>query len=74
MQDLDGEGPAGPAGDPTFAALVEAIAGAGGPEYEYRQIDPVMNRDGGAPDANIRVGFLFRPDRVTFVDRQAARP
>jgi uncharacterized protein len=74
MQDLDGEGPAGPAGGPTFAALVEAIAGAGGPEYEYRQIDPVMNRDGGAPDANIRVGFLFRPDRVTFVDRQAARP
>jgi uncharacterized protein len=69
VQDLDGEGPAGPAGDVTFAALVQAIADAGGPRYEYRQIDPVHNADGGAPNANIRVGFLFRPDRVTFVDR-----
>jgi predicted extracellular nuclease len=69
MQDFDGEGPGGPAGDPTFAALVDAIAAAGGPDYEYRQIDPVHNEDGGAPNANIRVGFLFRPDRVTFVDR-----
>jgi predicted extracellular nuclease len=69
MQDLDGEGPAGPAGDPTFAALVQAIADQGGPAYRFRQIDPVHNADGGAPNANIRVGFLFRPDRVTFVDR-----
>ena len=69
MQDFDGEGPGGPAGDATFAALVDAIAAAGGPDYEYRQIDPVHNQDGGAPNANIRVGFLFRPDRVTFVDR-----
>ncbi len=69
MQDLDGEGPAGPAGDPTFAALVQAIAGEGGPAYEFRQIDPLDDQDGGAPNANIRVGFLFRPDRVSFVDR-----
>ena len=69
MQDFDGEGPGGPAGDATFAALVDAIADQGGPDYEYRQIDPVHNQDGGAPNANIRVGFLFRPDRVTFVDR-----
>ena len=69
VQDFDGEGPLGPAGDATFAALVDAIADAGGPTYEYRQIDPVHNQDGGAPNANIRVGFLFRPDRVSFVDR-----
>ena len=69
IQDFDGEGPGGPAGDATFAALVAAIASVGGPDYEYRQIDPVHNEDGGAPNANIRVGFLFRPDRVTFVDR-----
>ena len=69
IQDFDGEGPGGPAGDATFAALVDAIAAVGGPDYEYRQIDPVHNEDGGAPNANIRVGFLFRPDRVTFVDR-----
>jgi endonuclease/exonuclease/phosphatase family metal-dependent hydrolase len=69
MQDLDGEGPLGPAGDPTFAALVAAIRAEGGPSYEYRQIDPVHNQDGGAPNANIRVGFLFNPARVQFVDR-----
>ena len=69
MQDLDGEGPGGPSGDATFEALVDAIAGQGGPEYEFRQIDPVHNQDGGAPNANIRVGFLFQADRVTFVDR-----
>ena len=66
---------AAPRGDPTFAALVEAIAGAGGPEYDYRQIDPVNNEDGGAPNANIRVGFLFRPDRVSSSrTARAARP
>ena len=69
MQDFDGEGPGGPAGDATFAALVQAIADEGGPTYEFRQIDPVQNQDGGAPNANIRVGFLFRSDRVSFVDR-----
>ena len=69
IQDFDGEGPGGPAGDATFAALVKAIADEGGPAYEFRQIDPVHNEDGGAPNANIRVGFLFRPDRVSFVDR-----
>ncbi|MBE2320147.1 lamin tail domain-containing protein [Solirubrobacter sp. CPCC 204708] len=69
VQDLDGEGPLGPAGDPTWQALVAAIRAAGGPAYEYRQIDPVHNADGGAPNANIRVGFLFNPRRVEFVDR-----
>ncbi len=69
LQDADGEGPGGPAGDATFEALVQAIADEGGPAYEFRQIDPLHNQDGGAPNANIRVGFLFRPDRVSFVDR-----
>ena len=69
MQDLDGEGPLGPAGDPTFQALVAAISAEGGPSYQFRQIDPVDDADGGAPNANIRVGFLFNPARVQFVDR-----
>ncbi|HIQ12526.1 MAG TPA: hypothetical protein EYH29_06630, partial [Caldilineales bacterium] len=53
----------------TFQTLIDAIQTAGGPLYEYRQINPENNADGGQPGANIRVGFLFRPDRVTFVDR-----
>jgi len=55
--------------DETFQALIEAIAAAGGPEYEFRQINPVNNQDGGEPGGNIRVGYLFNPDRVDFVDR-----
>jgi uncharacterized protein len=54
----------------TWRLLIEAITRAGGPLYEYRQIDPVDNQDGGAPGANIRVGFLFRTDRgLSFIDR-----
>jgi hypothetical protein len=54
----------------TWQLLIEAIVAAGGPVYEYRQIDPVDDQDGGEPGGNIRVGFLFRPDRgLSFLDR-----
>jgi hypothetical protein len=53
----------------TYGALIGAIATAGGPAYDFRDIAPVNNQDGGEPGGNIRVGFIFRPDRVTFVDR-----
>jgi hypothetical protein len=54
----------------TWNMLIAAIQGAGGPTYEYRQIDPVDDQDGGEPGGNIRVGFLFRTDRgVSFIDR-----
>jgi predicted extracellular nuclease len=53
----------------TLDMLVAAIQTAGGPAYEYRQINPVNDQDGGAPGGNIRVGFLFNPGRVAFVDR-----
>ena len=47
-----------------------AIQAAGGPTYQFRQIDPVNGQDGGAPGGNIRQGFLFRTDRgLSFVDR-----
>ena len=57
------------AADQTYAKLIAAIAAAGGPTYQFRQIDPVNNQDGGAPGGNIRVGFLFDPARVSFDDR-----
>ena len=54
----------------TWSALIAAITAAGGPVYQFRQIDPVNNQDGGAPGGNIRVGFLFRTDRgLEFIDR-----
>jgi len=72
----DDNGLSGGAGNPdataeqTWGRLIDSIVAAGGPTYEYRQIDPVANADGGAPGGNIRVGFLFRTDRgLEFVDR-----
>jgi Ca2+-binding RTX toxin-like protein len=53
----------------TYQNLINAIAQAGGPTYEFRQINPVDDQDGGEPGGNIRVGFLFNPNRVDFVDR-----
>lgn len=53
----------------TFNALTAAITTAGGPAYQFRQINPVDDQDGGEPGGNIRVGFLFNPSRVSFIDR-----
>jgi YVTN family beta-propeller protein len=53
----------------TLRLLIQAIKDAGGPAYEFRVINPVEGEDGGQPGGNIRVGFLFNPARVSFVDR-----
>jgi hypothetical protein len=54
----------------TWGMLIAAIEAAGGPHYDFREIDPVDDQDGGQPGGNIRVGFLFRTDRgLAFVDR-----
>jgi predicted extracellular nuclease len=58
------------AANQTLDKLVAAIAAAGGPAYDYREIDPVNDQDGGQPGGNIRQVFLFRTDRgLSFVDR-----
>jgi predicted extracellular nuclease len=54
----------------TFNKLIASIVAAGGPTYDFRQINPADDQDGGEPGGNIRVGLLFRTDRgVSFVDR-----
>ncbi len=53
----------------TYQILIAEILEAGGPRYEFRDIAPTEGADGGQPGGNIRVGFLFNPDRVSFVDR-----
>jgi uncharacterized protein len=57
------------AADQTLTKLTGAIVAAGGPKYDWREIDPVNDHDGGQPGGNIRVVFLFNPQRVSFVDR-----
>ncbi|MFF4953732.1 endonuclease/exonuclease/phosphatase family protein [Streptomyces chattanoogensis] len=52
----------------TLKKLTDAIKAAGGPAYEWRQIDPQNDQDGGQPGGNIRTAFLFNPERVTFTD------
>jgi predicted extracellular nuclease len=56
------------AADQTLAKLTAAISAAGGPSYQWREIDPVNDKDGGQPGGNIRVAFLYDPSRVSFVD------
>ncbi|WP_306010179.1 endonuclease [Bacillus sp. MMSF_3328] len=68
VQDNNG----GSAGDSdaseSYERLIAAIKAAGGAEYNYVNIDPVNNADGGAPNANIRVGFLYNPERVSLTE------
>jgi len=71
VQDNDGATDSGTTdASASWTMLVAAIQAAGGPAYQFRQIDPEDNEDGGQPGGNIRVGFLFRTDRgLEFIDR-----
>ncbi|MEE3053687.1 MAG: endonuclease/exonuclease/phosphatase family protein [Planctomycetota bacterium] len=51
----------------SFKVLVSAVAAAGGPSYDFLQINPGSGKDGGQPGGNIRVGFLFNPARLKIV-------
>lgn len=54
----------------SYVALVEAIKAAGGPEYAFTDIAPENNQDGGQPGGNIRVGYIYNPERVQLVDEK----
>jgi uncharacterized protein len=60
------------AADLTLQKLTAAISAAGGPFYQWREVDPTNDQDGGQPGGNIRVAFLFNPARVSFVDSGSA--
>ena len=51
-------------GSEVGGSIVDAIAAAGGPQYSFTEVDPVDDQDGGIPGGNIRVSFLYRPERV----------
>jgi predicted extracellular nuclease len=48
----------------TLARLTAAILAAGGPRYAPVDLPPLDDADGGEPGGNIRVAYLYRPDRV----------
>jgi uncharacterized protein len=76
VQDNDGPTDDGVvAANVTLSMLAGAIRSAGGPTYQFREIDPVNDQDGGQPGGNIRQVFLFRTDRgLAFVDRPGGGP
>ncbi|XHX78745.1 MAG: choice-of-anchor I family protein [Stenomitos frigidus ULC029] len=61
------------ASDVTLNLLIDRIVAAGGPRYEFQVLNPVEGQDGGQPGGNIRVGFLFNPNRVSFVEGSLQR-
>lgn len=65
VQDNNGSTAGDSKANQSYDRLIAAIKAAGGPTYKYLNIDPMNNADGGAPNANIRVGFLYNPERVS---------
>lgn len=57
----------------TMSRFIAAIKKAGGPTYDYAQINPEDNDDGGQLGGNIRIVFLYREDRgLKFIERGRA--
>ena len=55
----------------TWNTLINNIVAAGGPEYRW--IDHEPDHEGGRPGGNIRVGYLFNPQRVRLVASSVER-
>ncbi|MEH2433319.1 MAG: hypothetical protein V7K25_03550 [Nostoc sp.] len=49
----------------TYQKLIPALENLGIPAYDFVDIPPRDDEDGGEPGGNIRVGLLFRPSRIT---------
>lgn len=68
IQDNDGAADTGTVdASLTYGALIDAVSAAGGPDYEFADIAPANNADGGQPGGNIRVGYLYDPARVELI-------
>ncbi|MGL4521808.1 MAG: chitobiase/beta-hexosaminidase C-terminal domain-containing protein, partial [Bacilli bacterium] len=65
IQDDNGASPGGTDATQTYQKLIDAIKAQGGPTYTFVNINPENNKDGGEPEGNIRVGFLYNESRVT---------
>lgn len=65
VQDNDGSKDSGTVdASANYEGLIEAIKAKGGPAYTWTDIAPENKQDGGQPGGNIRVGFLYNPERV----------
>jgi predicted extracellular nuclease len=48
----------------TLSTLAAAITAAGGPAYNFTDIAPSDDQDGGQPGGNIRTAYLFNPTLI----------
>ena len=73
IQDSDGAGNGSNlSGAATLDKLVAAIEAAGGPHYSWVEVAPTTpNSTGGESNGNIRSAFLYREDRVDYVEGSA---
>lgn len=55
------------AADLTLQLLADAVRTAGGPRYRFLDLPPQRDADGGQPGGNIRVAYLFDPQRAELV-------
>jgi VCBS repeat-containing protein len=69
VQDANGLNGSDPlSGVETAQLLIDAIDALGGPHYVYIEIAPTTaNSTGGEPNGNIRNGFLYNADRVSYI-------
>ena len=78
IQDNNGttgiEGSGVTSADQTLQLLIDEIAEAGGPQYEFIDNTFILeDQSGGFPGGNIRTAFLYNPDRVDVVE-DSVRP
>lgn len=73
VQDADGAGTgANLSGTVTAQGLIDAIHAQSGLRYGYVEVAPVTaNSTGGEPNGNIRNGFFYNLDRVSYVANSA---
>jgi hypothetical protein len=73
IQDANGLNGSDPlSGIVTAQKLIDAIAAIGGPNYVYIEVAPSSaGSTGGEPGGNIRNGYLYNADRVTYVEGSA---
>lgn len=58
----------------TLSTLAAAIASIGGPLYAFADVDPVDDKDGGAPGGNIRTSYFYKPSLVRLYKPNAGGP
>lgn len=72
VQDSNGNVAGELGADLTIGRLIDAIVAAGGPRYQFAQVNPSdENTSGGTLNTNVRSVVLYNPGRVQYVEESA---